>query len=235
MRSKTERNERRRDGCDGCDGCLRGAGGSMPNGPDTAAASAGSKLPRGAKGTRPKAQPAREGGRAMMSDGRSLTPHARRPRSGPRTGARARGDHAPDPRRRDRLLHDGRRRGPARRGDAPGCRRLAARPRHRDRTPTREMPLGCTRCGCARRPSRASSRRPGKPRRPTAELEALEAEKKLLEVRVKYADSAALDPHRSRIRLVQLYGGGRRVAVIDLFRIGGRSAAPLRRRRCRRA
>lgn len=55
---------------------------------------------------------------------------------------------------------------------------------------------------------------------PLAEIEALKAEKKLLEVRLKYADAAALDPHRSRIRLVQLYGGGKRVAVIDLFRTG---------------
>ena len=29
-------------------------------------------------------------------------------------------------------------------------------------------------------------------------------------------DGAGLDPHRSRIRLVQLYGGGKRAAVIDL-------------------
>jgi hypothetical protein len=34
--------------------------------------------------------------------------------------------------------------------------------------------------------------------------------------------SAALDPYRSRIRLAQLYGGGRRVAVIDVFRTGER-------------
>jgi DNA polymerase-1 len=48
----------------------------------------------------------------------------------------------------------------------------------------------------------------------------LQAEAKLLEARVKYTRSAALDPHRSRIRLIQLYGGRRRIAVLDLFRAG---------------
>jgi DNA polymerase-1 len=43
---------------------------------------------------------------------------------------------------------------------------------------------------------------------------------KLLKAKVKYAESAALDPHRAQIRLVQLYGGGSRVAVIDVFRTG---------------
>jgi hypothetical protein len=57
-----------------------------------------------------------------------------------------------------------------------------------------------------------------KAKAPLSEIEALGAEVKLLETRVKYASSAALDPRRSRIRLLQLYGGGRRVAVIDLFR-----------------
>ena len=37
---------------------------------------------------------------------------------------------------------------------------------------------------------------------------------------MKYAETAGLDPHRADIRLLQLYGGGRRVAVIDLFRTG---------------
>jgi DNA polymerase-1 len=48
----------------------------------------------------------------------------------------------------------------------------------------------------------------------------LQAEAKLLAARIKYAKSAALDPRRSRIRLIQVYGGGRRIAVIDLFRTG---------------
>jgi DNA polymerase I len=55
---------------------------------------------------------------------------------------------------------------------------------------------------------------------PQHEIASLEAEKKLLAAQIKYAGTAALDPHRSRIRLVQLYGGGRRVVVIDLFRTG---------------
>ena len=37
---------------------------------------------------------------------------------------------------------------------------------------------------------------------------------------LKYADKAGLDPHRADIRLLQLYGGGRRAAVIDLARTG---------------
>ena len=37
---------------------------------------------------------------------------------------------------------------------------------------------------------------------------------------LEYAGKAGLDPHRADIRLLQLYGGGRRVAVIDLFRTG---------------
>ncbi|HZZ23595.1 MAG TPA: DNA polymerase [Roseiarcus sp.] len=53
-----------------------------------------------------------------------------------------------------------------------------------------------------------------------SEVEALTAEARLFETQVKYARSAALDPYRSRIRLMQLYGGGRRVAVIDVFRTG---------------
>jgi DNA polymerase-1 len=53
-----------------------------------------------------------------------------------------------------------------------------------------------------------------------AEIEALATEAKLIETRVKYARSAALDPYRARIRLMQLYGGGRRAAVIDVFRAG---------------
>ncbi len=41
-----------------------------------------------------------------------------------------------------------------------------------------------------------------------------------LKAAVKYAETAGLDPHRADIRLLQLYGGGRRVTVIDLFRTG---------------
>jgi hypothetical protein len=53
-----------------------------------------------------------------------------------------------------------------------------------------------------------------------SEIADIEAEQKLVKVQIKYARSAALDPHRARIRSVQLYGGGRRVVVIDLFRAG---------------
>jgi DNA polymerase-1 len=52
------------------------------------------------------------------------------------------------------------------------------------------------------------------------EIARLTTETRLLGARVEYARSAALDPLRSRIRLVQLYGGGGRVAVIDVFRTG---------------
>jgi DNA polymerase I len=43
---------------------------------------------------------------------------------------------------------------------------------------------------------------------------------KTLKARIGHAEAAGLDPHRSRIRLLQVYGGGRRVAVIDLDRTG---------------
>ena len=45
-------------------------------------------------------------------------------------------------------------------------------------------------------------------------------EAKRLKAAIAYAASAGLDPHRARVRLMQLYGGGRRVAVIDLDRVG---------------
>jgi hypothetical protein len=48
----------------------------------------------------------------------------------------------------------------------------------------------------------------------------LKAEAKRLSVAIAYCETAGLDPHRARIRLLQLYGGGRRVAVIDLDRTG---------------
>ena len=52
-----------------------------------------------------------------------------------------------------------------------------------------------------------------KAKAPASELAAIVAEQKLLKAQIKYAHTAALDPHRARIRLVQVYGGGRRVAV----------------------
>ena len=39
-------------------------------------------------------------------------------------------------------------------------------------------------------------------------------------VEIKYAKTAGLDPHRARIRLLQVYAGGDRVLVIDLDRTG---------------
>ena len=59
-----------------------------------------------------------------------------------------------------------------------------------------------------------------KAKAPASEITTIEAEQKLLKAQSKYAKTAALDPHRARIRTVQVYGGGARVAVIDLFRTG---------------
>jgi DNA polymerase-1 len=55
---------------------------------------------------------------------------------------------------------------------------------------------------------------------PKAEIEALAVALKALKARIGHAGAAGLDPHRSRIRLLQIYGGGRGVAVIDLDRTG---------------
>jgi DNA polymerase I len=46
------------------------------------------------------------------------------------------------------------------------------------------------------------------------------AAQKRLAVEIKYAKTASLDPHRARIRLLQVYAGGKCVLVIDLDRIG---------------
>jgi DNA polymerase I-like protein with 3'-5' exonuclease and polymerase domains len=51
-------------------------------------------------------------------------------------------------------------------------------------------------------------------------IAALAKEEKRLAHEVDYARSAGLDPHRAHIRTVQLYGGGKRAAVIDVFRAG---------------
>ena len=56
---------------------------------------------------------------------------------------------------------------------------------------------------------------------PTSQIAAKKAEITALAAQAAYADRAALDPHRARIRLLQLYGGSGLVAVIDLFRTGG--------------
>jgi DNA polymerase I len=54
---------------------------------------------------------------------------------------------------------------------------------------------------------------------PETEIAALTAEAKILIAQIKYAKAAGLDPHRSRIRLVQL-AVENRVIVIDVFRVG---------------
>lgn len=55
---------------------------------------------------------------------------------------------------------------------------------------------------------------------PEFKITAFQAEQRLVAAQIKYAETAGLDPYRGRIRLVQLYGGGSRVAVIDVFRAG---------------
>ena len=53
-----------------------------------------------------------------------------------------------------------------------------------------------------------------------ADILAAAKQVKALDARRKMARQAALDPHRSSIRLVQLYGGGDRVYVLDIARAG---------------
>ena len=60
------------------------------------------------------------------------------------------------------------------------------------------------------------------------EIAAQTAALKAIEGKLVYAEQAGLDPHRARIRLVQLYGGGERVAVIDLFGDAATQAVLLR-------
>ena len=60
----------------------------------------------------------------------------------------------------------------------------------------------------------------GKLGAPADEIAAIVAEGKKLAAQIKFAEAAALDPRRSRIRLLQVYTGGDRVLVIDLDRTG---------------
>jgi DNA polymerase-1 len=53
-----------------------------------------------------------------------------------------------------------------------------------------------------------------------AKIATAKCKAKFIAAQIGYSASAALDPRRGRVRLVQLYGGGRRVAVIDTFRAG---------------
>ena len=55
---------------------------------------------------------------------------------------------------------------------------------------------------------------------PAADIQAAAKQTKALEACRKMAGQAALDPHRSSIRLVQLYGGGDKVYVVDIGRAG---------------
>jgi DNA polymerase I len=65
----------------------------------------------------------------------------------------------------------------------------------------------------------ASIRAARKAKAPSA---ALEANKRRLAIDLAYARTAALDPHRGAIRTLQIYGGGPRVAVIDVVATGPR-------------
>jgi DNA polymerase I-like protein with 3'-5' exonuclease and polymerase domains len=51
-------------------------------------------------------------------------------------------------------------------------------------------------------------------------LKAVARQEKHLAAQAEHAASAGLDPHRSHIRALQLYGGKTRAAVIDVFRVG---------------
>ena len=55
---------------------------------------------------------------------------------------------------------------------------------------------------------------------PAPEIAALLTEGKQLAAAIKYAKGAGLDPRRAHIRLLQVYDGGDRVLVIDLYRTG---------------
>ena len=55
---------------------------------------------------------------------------------------------------------------------------------------------------------------------PSAEIAALAAASKRLAVEIRYAQTAGLDPHRARVRLLQVYAGGDCALVIDLDHTG---------------
>jgi DNA polymerase-1 len=59
-----------------------------------------------------------------------------------------------------------------------------------------------------------------KARAPAADIMIASKQTKALAACCKMAGQAALDPHRSSIRLVQLYGGGDKVYVLDIVRAG---------------
>jgi DNA polymerase-1 len=53
-----------------------------------------------------------------------------------------------------------------------------------------------------------------------AHTEEADAKLKALDAQIDHAKSAGLDPHRAEIRLIQVYGGGARVAVVDIATAG---------------
>jgi DNA polymerase I len=59
-----------------------------------------------------------------------------------------------------------------------------------------------------------------KAKAPAPDIKTATKDAKTLDARRKMAGQAALDPHRSSIRLVQLYGGGDKAYVVDVFRAG---------------
>jgi 3'-5' exonuclease len=59
-------------------------------------------------------------------------------------------------------------------------------------------------------------------RKAKAPIAPLEANKRRLAIDLAYAKTAALDPHRGAVRTLQIYGGGPRVAVIDVVATGPR-------------
>ena len=62
---------------------------------------------------------------------------------------------------------------------------------------------------------------------PQAEIDAYTAKTnarlKILGAKIEYAESAGLDPNRATVRLLQLYGGGTRAAVIDVAKTGAKT------------
>ena len=59
-----------------------------------------------------------------------------------------------------------------------------------------------------------------KAKAPAVDTKTAATDLKALDARRKMAGQAALDPHRSSIRLVQFYGGGGKVYVVDITRAG---------------
>ena len=68
---------------------------------------------------------------------------------------------------------------------------------------------------------RKAAKKAGTPRPEIdAYTEAADAQLKILDARIDYAESAGLDPNRSEIRTLQVYGGKARAAIIDIAKTG---------------